>query len=61
MEEVHVFHWLDLTQAREKSMREGVVYYLVNLIISFKEEQSVTSQCHVSFRILMKVNHETKG
>lgn len=56
-----MFHWLDLTQAREKSTSEGGVCHLVNLIISFKEEEPVTSQYHVSFHILMKVNHETKG
>ena len=56
-----VFYWLDPIQAGEKSMSEGVVYHLVNLTISFKEEESVTSQYHVSFHILMKMNHEIKG
>lgn len=61
MEEVDVFHCLDLNQERRKSMREGVVYHLVNLIISFKERQSAASQYHASFHILMNMNHETKG
>lgn len=30
-------------------MREGVVYYLVNLIISFKERESAASQYYASF------------
>lgn len=41
-------------------MREGVVYYLLNLIISFKERESAASQYHANF-FFMQMNHETKG
>lgn len=60
MEEVDLFHCLDLNQVRRKSMREGMLYHLVNLIISFKERESAASQYRASFHILMKMNHETK-